>query len=373
MATNRFCSICKEPLSEVINGKEIFLRCKCDVQRVWYSTAEKIVHEEFITGPRYLIDWNPPLFKNGGGSIFSTLIKVQKSEAIKKIYNFCFKINANNKMAMYDSLNNHRTLFIRGPKGSGKGLLTVQFKFWSIWQSLKCTPLPADWNNFRIDIMTAENYGKIGDEARDKCEADYQNVDIFILENLKALRENKRIKGSDYCNSMMINRNTRPTVNIFSGEIFAKEIGSNLGEIFHETLEESEKILLFSPKEGNILYEYLQEKYLKLKDNLQKFDFNELFPCLDELSCHLHPVKLEIKKGDKEEYEKWKAAKNTTTNKIKRIEWAKSLINPVLADRMNDSEKIETIRLMSLACSGEQNIKQSFEEGRQALKIICEN
>src|SRR5258708_9399774 len=134
----RFCNVCRQPKNEFVNGMEILRRCRCDWEIGFQERYEKTVTREFrkkILGkPLTLTDWDPPLFKNGGNGKFTNFINVMKAAVAFRLHRYCFEVlnfcedTKAREYALEKSVGLRRNLFIRGPAGSGRGLLVAIMK-----------------------------------------------------------------------------------------------------------------------------------------------------------------------------------------------------------------------------------------------------
>lgn len=257
---------------------EYILRCTCDWERVYHEIIAKTVHPSFLRkgGFKTMKDWSPPIFKNGGNTHFQQLIKAQKAVVIKRVYDFAFKLLSSDKgnlkkYAIDKSVESGRNLYIRGPAGSGRGLLMACMKMLAAARNISTTPNPSDWATFKSDLLDAENYNRSGEEAKILVNERYKNVQILTLENVRgegagAFSQDRKyfskFKASAALDDVISKRLAKPGSMIFSSSDFIRQFGDSMGDRLPEVLisDATSLVLMFSPIEADDLLRGLKEK-----------------------------------------------------------------------------------------------------------------
>lgn len=274
----RICRTCGQQKSELRDGQEIILRCNCDWTRGFHEQLVKTVHPDFYKKRLItLTDWSPPIFKGGGSGKFKSLIKIQKAFAIKRLHDFCFKILSENEKtkereySIESSIEKGRNLYIRGPAGSGRGLLMSSIKIFAAARGLTTTPNPGEWSTFKADILEAESWSKTGDEAKLVVAERYKAVDILTLENVRGegvssfATERKfqpRFKASTQLDDFFTKRQARAGAMVFTSPDFVRQMADSMGDRFPEILQSDSTslILMFSSLEADSLHAGITKK-----------------------------------------------------------------------------------------------------------------
>ena len=125
------CPECGEPKNAIREGKERRLRCKCDWERGFFDRVKATIHPDFYEkSVKTLRDWHPAIYEPFGHWDKSKempteeqrIVMAQKAVAIHLIYDYCYRKGAAG-VALEDSVSSGKNIFIRGPYGSGRGLL----------------------------------------------------------------------------------------------------------------------------------------------------------------------------------------------------------------------------------------------------------
>ena len=173
------CSRCGQPTAKEEDGKVTYLRCYCDWQRGYAERLRRTIHPEFLKPVKTIKDWNPKLFTTG----FAEMMEVQKVLAIKRLRDFAYGQDYDRK-ALDSNLAERKNLFIRGPSGSGRGLLLATIKLHAAIREITVTPLPCDYDIFRADYAEAESFGQIGEEKKLVIAEKYETPQIMVVENV---------------------------------------------------------------------------------------------------------------------------------------------------------------------------------------------
>lgn len=267
------CERCGEPKLASRSGKEVHLRCACDWKRGFFDRIRKTVHPDFWKGkdPKTMADWDPPIFQKDKAGRFDRFVRIQKAVAIQKLYGFCFRPIPGNRLPLFSidhSIRNGLHLFIRGPSNSGRGLLMSSIKVFCAMKDISVTPLPGDFAIFKSELIESGLFSKEGVMARSAVSENYLNVDVLMLEGIRAERRtnlggNKisvKFRGCDSVDNLVAKRMSAPGCMVFSSGEFVGEIGDSMGDKLFEELDSSrtQEIILFHPKEAEALLEALK-------------------------------------------------------------------------------------------------------------------
>ncbi len=267
----RRCRICDSATSELRDGREHLFPCTCDwAGEFWYRVRE-VVYKNFIT--KNMGHWSPKIFHVENSRNFKRFIKIQKALAIQKIYEFAFMptdVGNHQVSAITKSIANNRNLFIRGPRGSGRGLITASIKFYAAAKKISSTVLPGTFDVFKDDMTQAKQFGVIGADARILVSHKYENVSLLALEGVKGESSKnykneivlKKHPASDAIDRTLAMRAGRPGSLLISGPDFVQEIGDTAGDRLYESLlsDKTSRILLFSPTEADALLTALTQR-----------------------------------------------------------------------------------------------------------------
>ena len=234
-----------------------------------------------------LSDWSPPIFRNGGNGQFKSLIKVQKTMAMFKIYDFAYRCDKNPETgfityALDRSIAGNKNLFIRGPHGSGRGLLIASIKMLAAMRDISATPYMDDWANLRSVMLLAKAYSKLGEETKMRLAEEYTNVTLMTLENLRGeygdgydeRKITKRFAAIEQMDDVLSNRVGKPGSMVLSSYDFAKQIGDTLGDKIPEIMSSPNTtlILMLTPLEAESIYRVLRKRsadYAKMREEFK--------------------------------------------------------------------------------------------------------
>ena len=266
------CSRCGQPTSKEEEGKVTYLRCLCDWQRGYAERIKRTIHPEFLKPVKTIKDWNPKLFTTG----FAEMMEVQKVLAIKRLRDFAFGQDYNRK-TLDANLAERKNLFIRGPSGSGRGLLLATIKFHAAIREITVTPLPCDYDIFRADYAEAESFGQIGEEKRLAIAEKYENPQIMIVENVRSEMRfkasgSKRIKGASAVDATIAKRLAMAGSIVITSYDFIGEILDSMGERMMELLESprTRHLLLFDPNETTTLRKAIHERKKMMLERMEQ-------------------------------------------------------------------------------------------------------
>lgn len=420
----RFCDRCKEPKNRLIDGVDIILRCSCDWEAGFGERLRATCHPAFWSGWS-LTQWDPPIFKYGGIGVFKNFIKLQKANAINKMYDFCFRILENDpepgkrRFAIYKSMEKGKTLFIRGPQNSGRGCLISCIKmFCATKQDISATPNPADWSTFKSEILQSEWNGKEADMMKLMVAEQYQNVKMLCLENVKGEGElipgdkfpRRPFRGSNMVDALLTKRAFQPGGMVLTSGEFIKEIGDTVGDKLPDILQSDSTslILLFSPKEADALYEGLlgrmnalrleassvegrdQAKTLQNKISIERLAdtikeclyLEKAFPTVSPIGTESLTERLTVG-GDMfppealatyAEFNKEWATKGLAYEEgLKRAYQSAASGSKELSYKMSPRELVETGKMMSDACGEDEDINKLIRAAREKRdKILSE-
>lgn len=259
------CTRCGQPTSKIEDGKEVHLRCYCEWQRGYSERLRKTIHPEFLKPVKTIKDWNPKLFTSG----FMELMEVQKVLAIKRLKDFAYG-NDFDRKTLDANISERNNLFIRGPSGSGRGLLLSTIKMHAAIREITVTPIPCDYDIFRAEMAEADSFGSIGQEKKLNVALKYERPQIMIVENVRAEgyfptsvgQATKKIKGVQSADATVAKRLARPGSIVISSYDFVGEIKDSIGERMLEVLESprTKHILMFDPNESLTLRKSLWDR-----------------------------------------------------------------------------------------------------------------
>lgn len=270
----RNCKKCGEPQFVLRAGKEIQRRCKCDWERGFYERVLKTIEPEYWRKRVLTLkDWNPAIFKGPVAGPFRRLINFQKVMAMRKLHEFCFQQRETDegvRFGIHTSIDKRRNLFVRGPVGSGKGLILASIKTLCAMKNISVTPLPNAFAVFKMRIINSEAFGREGEESKILVSGCYKNVDVLVIEDVKPERSinsaNRRIdqraRGANSIDNLLAHREARYNSTILSSTNFAGEIGDTLGDKMAELLD-SEKtfyLTMLSPLEADAILAGLRKR-----------------------------------------------------------------------------------------------------------------
>lgn len=400
------CGVCGEPKNELRDGNEIILRCTCDWERGYHDRLKRTVHPDYWL--KKITNWSPPAFKDGGRGRFKSLIKIQKATAMQRLYDFCFKIHGRDKgtgfkqYALYKSMERGRNLYIRGPNGSGRGLLTATIKIFTAMKNISTTPLPGDWSTFKSEIAQSDWNSREADIVKMSIIENYRNVKLLALENVKGESGGARkFRSSTLIDDMLTKRSMLQGSMVMTSSDFIRQIGDTVGDRLPEILtsENTSIIIMFSPKEADALLSALVSYMssarlvvLQLKQSAKEGLSNQLaddkaVEAVEEV-LYLEDAFPEVPAVTTEASLKFNKANSVTTSlalgkySMESIKQAfakfnvdkkennlayqerhqRVLVNAVkaskeLGSRMEEKEMLETGKMMSLACRPLESVK----------------
>lgn len=400
------CPACGMPKNALQEDKEIIKRCKCDWRRGFQTRLVRTTDKAFFA--KNLLHWRPRLFLRP--CTFYDLIKAQKATALIRLHEFGWRKSGPTSWSIARSIAGNRNLFIRGPQNSGRGLLMAAIKTWAAAKDITVTPLPGQFDTFRNDVSQAEALGSSGDATRALVRANYVDVEILALENLRqesiikvvgaqgySVAEHKarrKFRSSNMVDDILARRQSRPGSIVLTSYDFAGEIADTLGDGLAEMLNSPNTgmVMLFSPAEVDSLGLALKDRKRALsgaraqlmasaadkslsgkamhKTNIEHFDemmyFDEAFKSLAGIGGHgsgvdpssmaksafeandMHPdvVKRMVAFNASRE------AKDSMYIENMRKTYV-SAVKGVFADRMTEKEMETTGRLLGLATNRE--------------------
>lgn len=412
----RFCDKCGGPKNEIQGDREVILRCTCDWERGFHERLKSTVPAEFWKEKVFSIrDWNPPIFRKGGDGIFKNLIKIQKTNAVLKLYEFCHRLIKRDEKGMKyyaldRSIDRSNNLFMRGTVNSGRGTLMAQIKIFAAHRDISATPNPGDWSVFKSEMAQSEWHGKDAEFVKTSVAEQYRNVKVLTLENVRGEgtfgldRQRRPFRSANLIDVLLTQRNLKPGCMAFTSDEFAKEIGDTMGDKLPEILAspKTSLILLFSSTEADALQQGLIKYYEKTKnaaEQLKKGDKlkfqeqlteNRLLECAEEAFYieHLFPripatkhfkfdetesLSYLIENDAMKQVDPWSPKIRTLRAEFIeekelnglsfQLKIDKVLINVVrecsiLSQKMTEKEMLETGRMMSDACSGVERSQQ---------------
>ena len=426
----RFCDACGEPKNDLRNGIEFILRCHCDWERGFFERLKKTVNptcwkSENGRAPKNISNWNPPIFIRGGGSKFRALITVQKCLAMARLYEFCYKLLEHDKesgfrkYALSRSVEVGLNFFVRGPAGSGRGLLMAEMKKLAAVKDISATPNPGEWALFKNDMIESESgMFTIAEAARVRVTECYANVNFLTLENVRAEIQGRngpwKFKAASSIDALLSNRQVRPGCMAMTSGDFIGQFGDSFGDKLPEVLTSDKTLLLlmFSPAEADALLKSLQERYERLLNTVKRLDLSakaesggsikdrmsekemldsvsevlyieELFPNIpvgfnsnrsatreaDSLTYNLSMFGEKWKEQAVEIYKKFVQEKEerSLTFKERSARVCVSVVEGCgeLAKKMTYKEMLETGRMMSYACVEKDKLQEMCEKARE--------
>lgn len=409
------CHICGEPRNALRDGKEIILRCSCDWQRGFLERLKRTVSPLFWKNgvPIKLTDYKPPIFKDGGNCRFKEFIRVQQSIVMLKLWNFAFKNFEVEDKCIYilqKNIENRKNLFIRGPNGSGRGLLVSNIKLLAAVKDISSTPTPDEWANFKSEIWESEAIGKQGEIPKVQVAERYQNVDLLTIQNMagRSSSENKnwKFKGAGGIDTLLSKRECFNGSLVCTSSDFIGEIGEFFGEKIFEILCSSNTMLLlmFSPSEADLMLCSLQRQFENNKEKVSSFETRKEKKLENRLSDRELAAEVENVLAFEAAFPKIPftgSGANSFTSKIDDFpeNYSPSIINsyskfkkskesndqlfksklesiliqtvskiPDLGSKMTDKEKLETGKMLSVACSNESRIVSIESKSKELLE-----
>ena len=270
------CPICNSVKREILpDGSWHVRRCRCDWEKLFVERTAATVSPSWWLpdGTRANMQkWDPPLFQND--TRFKNLMQVQKTVACKRLCRFCYDatpVQGGHLMALEKSIGEKRNLFVRGPKGSGRGMIVANIKALAAARNISATPNPGEWSVFKNDAWLATLFGKEGENGRQVFECKYQMPSLLVLEGVDLLPAKSngqfRFRAADRIDLLLADRQALSGSAVLTSVRFAGQIGDSYGEKFQETLLSpmTSLILLFSPGEADLLLGAIKKRAAKVR------------------------------------------------------------------------------------------------------------
>lgn len=436
MFTQRFCETCKHPKNVIRDdGSEMILRCECDFRRWSREEIKKHIHPEQWESseldengqPKTFLPslpaWEPPKFKAGGEGNFKNFIEVQKARALYVLNEFCFKVvsedlkTGEKKFALDQSFQNGSNLFIRGPSGSGRGLLMANIKLFAILRRLSTTPNPYNWSIFKNFVARAAAFGAEGIEARDWIAGHCSQVNILTLDGLRGetnqfsdeRRPPARFRQAEAVDGILSDRQMRKGSMVFTSYDFIRQIGYSVGDKLPEILQSDKTmmILLFEPDEADSLLNALVNRVSSLRTlatqleaatekkhedrmvqsaNIDKvteaFYIEEMFHELPVDKTESFAFQMRLPGGRypnilRQHWTQFCLKKDKNDREFKQT-CEKVLVNIVrdcrdLTAKMTDKEMLETGLMMRKACSEKEKLKGYIDKANELRHTMGKN
>jgi hypothetical protein len=215
-------------------------------------------------------DWDPPLFREGG---YPEFLAAQTAMVPVRLFRFAFRDNA-----IQRQVGGRKNLFIRGPSGSGRGLLAANIKRHALFCELSVTPIPNDYDILKGELGESERFGDVGDIAKAALNGKYESPDLTVIEHIRAeqkfrdsdgVNRIRRVKGHTSLDTLLARRVLRRGGIVVTSSDFLGEIADSMGDRMFDELSSprTEMILMLSPKETIDLENALaaaKSKYVKL-------------------------------------------------------------------------------------------------------------
>ena len=273
------CPVCGRETTQMKDGKEFYLPCLCSWERGFHERLKRTIGSAYWT--KTLSDWNPPLFNQP--CTFSDLMRVQKLAVISRLWSFCFKeveIEGKKAPILKQSLSSNRNLFIRGPAGSGRGLLSSCIKMMAAMKDITTTELPCEFDIFKTEVHESSSYSQAGEEARLVVYRKYIDPILFVLENIRSENINKnsqfqkKFRASDNIDSLLAKRQGKVGSMLVTSQDFLGDIGYYYGDRLIEELssDRTMMILLLHPKEADSLRLALIQRQKSMVGVLYNYD-----------------------------------------------------------------------------------------------------
>jgi hypothetical protein len=265
----RTCLRCGEPSLVEANGSPFVKRCRCEVEAAALARMRATVHPQFLGDhTKTMSDWDPPLFSAARAGPAWRYMRAQRAMAIKRLWDFCF---ADDGRAILASVSAGRNLFVRGPRNSGKGLLSAAVKAVAAIKQVSATPFACEFDVFRSEMMACMSFGRDGAEAKAVVADKYLDVQLMVMENVRAESTIKfsgeeakaKFKGSNQIDSLLANRAAAKGSLLLTSCDFIGEISTTLGERLFEDLsgDRTALLLLLSPDEAAEVTDSLSSVY----------------------------------------------------------------------------------------------------------------
>ena len=270
------CPTCNSPKREILpDGSWHVRRCKCDWEKLFIERTAATVSPSWWLPDGSRADmgkWDPPLFQND--TRFRNLMQVQKTIACKKLCHFCYDatpIQGGHSMALEKSIGEKRNIFVRGPRGSGRGMIVANVKALAAARNISASPNPGEWSVFKNDAWLATLFGKEGENGRQVFECKYQMPSLLALEGVDLLPAKSngqfRFRAADRIDLLLADRQALPGSIVLTSARFAGQVGDSYGEKLLEMFLSpiTSLILLFSPGEADLLLGAIKKRAAKAR------------------------------------------------------------------------------------------------------------
>jgi len=267
------CKNCGHEINYVRDGVSYQSPCRCQRMKERRDRIVKTVDLEFFNpdGTIKLMNaWNPPMFATP--TEFPGFMKAQRAIVLKKLYEFAFK-PLDDIRAMSRSVAGRINFFLRGPQGTGRGLIAANLKIAVAQGDLRATQrddrAAARFEVFKDICGKAMALGKAGDEAEFDINLYYHEVDVMFVEGVRAdTRLNfsgdavrHKFSGAPTIDSLIASR--RKGSMVITSHDFLGQIRETLGETFMDEMCSQRTMigLLLSPAEADLLHGHLWKTY----------------------------------------------------------------------------------------------------------------
>lgn len=254
------CEKCKEPKSRLReDGVEAFMKCQCNYIHGVLDAALEGIHADCLG--KTMSDWSPPIFKVENAGAFRALITTQMAQAVATIHEFAFRDVGGRKIGIHKSIRDRKTLFVRGPHGSGKGLLMASVKFAALTRKLSVTSAKAQsFDDFKYAIINSKFHSLPGYECKAFVAEEYETVDLMTIEGLRA-DSSRTFSATNDLDALIARRCLRDGAMMLTSEQSCGQIGGSLGERLRDSLskESCDLIMMFDPREAECLHRSLLE------------------------------------------------------------------------------------------------------------------
>jgi hypothetical protein len=244
------CHRCGYSLVELREGRPVYLRCLCEWDRAFRARVSETLLPDFYT--RTMRDWNPPLFAAGG---YRAFMEAQLAMVPIRVFRYAFKDDA-----IKANVRARRNLFVRGPAGSGRGLLAACVKRHAIFSELSVTRLPNDYDILKNELAESDVFGSVGEGAKVALNGKYESPDLMVVEHARAEQKFKpnhgeertrKIKGFAALDALLARRVQGAGCMMVTSSDFLGQIAESMGDRMLEELSSprTDMILMLSPKE----------------------------------------------------------------------------------------------------------------------------
>jgi len=261
----RRCPICGDPKTEMKEGREVFKRCYCEWEKGFHVRLARTVFKTYYEPKmKRMSDWKPPIYFPAKAGLFPSFIRMQKVVAVHRLWDYCYKdVGVGTWSALLRSVDEGRNLFVRGPKGSGRGLISACIKFVAAKMDISATPLPGDFDLFKNEILESKALGREGAEAKALVSEKYADVRLLVLEGCRAESIIKfsgeetpvKFRGSNEIDSLLARRQMTRGGMLLTSDDFIGQVSNTMGDRLLEVLasDDTRLVLMLSVDEANDL------------------------------------------------------------------------------------------------------------------------